>query len=153
MRGDHATAVEYYGDAIDASRAGSDEDGVAVNLHNLARSELALGRSVEGLEALRESLAIARRLGYREVIAYCLGGLAELAMIDEDPVCAATVLGASENLFAEIGASVSPDEAQVQERVVQYAVAELGEQRMEELRAKGAASSLDQLLQDVASRA
>jgi predicted ATPase/DNA-binding SARP family transcriptional activator len=153
MRGEHATAVEYYDQAIEASRGASDDDGVAVNLHNLARSELALGRPEEGLDALRESIAIARRLGYREVIAYCLGGLAELAMLEEDPARAATLLGASERLFVEIGANLSPDEALIQGKVAKYTVRELGEQRTAELRIEGAALELDELLDEVASRA
>jgi predicted ATPase/DNA-binding SARP family transcriptional activator len=153
MRGDPATAVGYYGEAIEAAREAGDEDGAAVNLHNLARSELALGRPEQGLAALRESLAIARQLGYREVIAYCLGGLAELAMIEQDAGRAAEMLGASEVLFSEIGASLGPDEAQTQERVTAYAVAELGPERAAELRSEGAALPLDELLDRVASRA
>jgi tetratricopeptide (TPR) repeat protein len=153
MRGEHSAAVEHYHQAIDASRTAADEDGVAVNLHNLARSELALGRLEQGLEALRQSIAIARRLGYREVIAYCLSGLSELAMLEEDAVRAAMLLGASEQLFSEIGAILSPDEMLVQERVTEYTIRELGERRADELRAEGADSSLDEVLDDVASRA
>jgi predicted ATPase/DNA-binding SARP family transcriptional activator len=152
MRGEHSTAVDYYGEAIDAARSASDEDGVAVNLHNLGRSEIARGRPDEGLEALRESLAIGRRLGYREVIAYCLGGFAEVAMGDEDAVRAATLLGASEQLFSEIGALPNPDEAQVQARLTAFIVEALGEEHAEELRAEGAAQTLDELLDGVASR-
>jgi predicted ATPase/DNA-binding SARP family transcriptional activator len=153
MRHDYATAVGYYEKAIELATETGDVDGAAVNFHNLARSELARGRAGEGLEALRESLAIARRIGYREVIAYCLGGLAELAMIEADPERAATMLGASDHLFAEIGAIPSPDEAQVQERVAAYVVDALGADRVAELRAAGAAAALDELLEDVASRA
>jgi len=152
MRGDHETAVRYYQEAIAVSRGAGDEDGNAVNLHNLGRSEIQLGRTDEALDALRESLAIGRRLGYREVIAYCLGGFAEIAMVEEDPARAATLLGASEGLFAEIGAIPYPDEAQTQERVTEYTVGLLGAARADELRAEGAALTLDELLEDVASR-
>ena len=134
-----------------ASRRRATTDGTAVNLHNLARSELALGRPAEGLDALRESLTIARRIGYREVIAYCLGGLAELAMIEAEPERAATMLGASDHLFVEIGAIPSPDEAQVQERVAAYVVDALGEERAVKRRGEGAATDLDELLDEVAS--
>ena len=153
MRGDAVTAVDYYEQAIDASRGVGDDDGVAVNLHNLGRSELALARSERARDALCESLAIARRLGYREVIAYCLGGFAELAMLENDAPRAATLLGASEGLFSDIGAFPSPDEAEAQERVTEYIVDALGAEHADRLRAEGAASTLDQLLDDVASRA
>jgi tetratricopeptide (TPR) repeat protein len=153
MRGEHAKAVGYYHEAIDASRAAGDEDGAAVNLHNLGRSEIALGRSDEGFEALRASLAIGRRLGYREVIAYCLGGFAELAMNEDDAAGAATLLGASENLFSEIGALPNPDEAEVQTRVVAFIVDALGEEGAAELRAQGASQTLEELLDRIASEA
>lgn len=153
MQRDYATAVGYYDEAIELSKVSGDIDGAAVNLHNLARSELALGRADAGLEALGESLAIARELGYREVIAYGLGGLAELAMIEHDPERAATMLGASEQLFREIGAVASPDEAESRERVGAYALEELGPERVAELRAVGATLDLDEVLEAVASRA
>ncbi|MFL5959048.1 MAG: BTAD domain-containing putative transcriptional regulator [Gaiellaceae bacterium] len=153
MRRDHETAVSYYREAIELARAAGDIDGAAVNLHNLARSELALGRAEAGLDALRESLAIARRLGYREVIAYCVGGLSEVATLEAEPERAATLLGASEALFSELGVAPSPDEAEAQQRIADYAVEALGSERAAGLRAEGAALSLDQLLDDVASRA
>jgi predicted ATPase/DNA-binding SARP family transcriptional activator len=153
MQHDYATAVGYYDEAIELAKTTGDIDGAAVNLHNLARSELALGRADAGLAALQESLAIARNLGYREVIAYGLGGLAELAMIEDDPERAATMLGASEQLFREIGAVTSPDEAESRQRVEAYVLEELGPERGAELRAKGAELDLDEVLEAVASRA
>ncbi|HEU5214426.1 MAG TPA: BTAD domain-containing putative transcriptional regulator [Gaiellaceae bacterium] len=153
MRGEPSTAVGYYGDAIEAARSAADEDGVAVNLHNLGRSELALGRPGPALEALHESLTIARRLRYREVIAYCLGGFAEVASLEGDPERAATLLGASEHLFSEIGAIPSPDEAAAQERVIHHIREALGTERAAELRAEGAALTLDELLERAASPA
>jgi tetratricopeptide (TPR) repeat protein len=153
MRGDYATAAGRYREAIEIAKTSGDIDGAAVNLHNLARSELAAGRAEPGLAALRESLAIARGLGYREVIAYCLGGLAEAAMLDADPRRAATMLGASDHLFREIGAMPSPDEVESRARVTAYLAEELGAERASELQAAGAAVDLDELLEDVASPA
>jgi len=114
---------------------------------------LQLGRTSAGVEALHESLAIARRLGYREVIAYVLGGFAEVAMIEDDAPQAAALLGASEQLFAEIGRVPDPDEAQVQERVSAFIVEALGEERAARLRAEGASETLEDLLDRVASGA
>jgi len=153
MRGDHATAVEHYREAIAASRAAGDDDGAAVNLHNLGRSELQLGRTSAGVDALRESLAIGRRLGYREVIAYVLGGFAEVAMIEDDAPRAAVLLGASEQLFSAIGCVPDPDEAQTQARLSAFVVDTLGEDRAAGLRAEGASETLEDLLDRVASRA
>jgi len=153
MRGDPASAVDLYAEAIALDRAANEEDALAVNLHNLGRSELQLGRTEEALEALHESLALARRLGYREVIAYLLGGFAEVAMREDDPPRAATLLGASESLFSEIGRVPDPDEAQMHEQVAAFVVDAIGPERAAELRAEGAAQTLDELLEEVASRA
>ena len=121
MRGDRATAVRYLTEAIALSREIGDDDGLAVSLHNIGRSEVALGRVDEGRASLQESLALARRLGYREVIAYCLGGFAELAVVDNDAEWAATMLGASEHLFGQIGAALDPEEAESQQKIAAYA--------------------------------
>jgi predicted ATPase/DNA-binding SARP family transcriptional activator len=153
MRADYETAVDYYREAITAHRSAGDGDGEAVNLHNLGRSELKLGHPDEGLEALRQSLVIARRLGYREVIAYCLGGFAELAMLEDDAERAATLLGASEHLFYQLGRVPDPDEAQTQARLAEFVTHALGAGRAADARAAGAALELDELLEGVASRA
>jgi tetratricopeptide (TPR) repeat protein len=153
MRGDPDTAVRYYTEAIEASRAAGDEDGSAVNLHNLGRSEFALGRLEEGRQALRESLSIGLRLGYREVIAYCIGGFAEASMLEGDAARAAVLLGTAEELFTELGAIPSPDEAQAQQRITDHVLERLGPERAAALRSEGAAMTLDELVEDVASRA
>jgi hypothetical protein len=86
------------------------------------------------------------------VIAYCVGGFAEAAMLGGDTARAAVLLGACEGLFAELGAIPSPDEAQAQQRVTDYVLGELGAERAAELRSEGAAMTLDELVKDVASR-
>jgi hypothetical protein len=95
--------------------------------------------SNDAREALAESLGLALGLGYREVIAYCLGGMAELALLVREDERAAELLGASENLFAEIGAAVDPEESVAQERIRSELYAALGRDRTDELCARGAA--------------
>ena len=145
MRGDHETAVRYYQEAIAVSRGAGDEDGNAVNLHNLGRSEIQLGRTDEALDALRESLAIGRRLGYREVIAYCLSGLSELAFAEDVHERSAQLLGAAEELFRELGVAIDTGEAETQERIRSGLYDALGEARTDELRAAGAAARAEEL--------
>src|SRR4029078_1811411 len=122
-----------------ASRAAGADEVRAVTLHTPGRSELQLGRTSAGVDALRESLAIGRRLGYREVIAYLLRGFAEVAMIEDAAPRAAVLLGASEQLFTEIGCVPDPDEAQTQARLSAFVVDTLGEGRAAGLRGGGGA--------------
>ena len=74
---------------------------------------------------------------------YCLSGLAELAMREGDAEQAIQALGASQHLFADIGAALDPDGAKTWGEVVDFASTELGAERAEELRQRGAELSLD----------
>ena len=147
MRNDPRTAVGFLSPAVELSRETGDDDSLGIALHNLARSQLALGETDDGHEALLESLGIARKLGYRELTAYCLGGLAELAMLAEDPEEAARMLGASQRLFTEVGAAIDPEETETQRKVLAWTVEKLGPDAVEELRATGADSALSELLE------
>jgi hypothetical protein len=142
MRGDPESAVGRFAESIELFRSANDQDGVAVQTHNLGRANLKLGRLDPARDALRESIEVGRRLGYREVIAYCLGGLAELAMLEDDAGWAATMLGASQHVFGEIGAALDPEEAESQQRVAAFAAEKLGPARADELRAAGATVDL-----------
>ena len=147
MRNDPKTAVGFLLPAVELSRETSDVDSLGIALHNLARSHLALGQTADGRDALLESLGIARKIGYRELTAYCLGGLAELAMLAEDPQEAARMLGASQRLFTEIGAAIDPEETETQRKVLAWTVEKLGPDAVDELRAAGADSALAELLE------
>ncbi|MBW8742065.1 MAG: tetratricopeptide repeat protein [Acidobacteria bacterium] len=151
MQDDVESAIGYLSESIELARATGDDDGLAVSVHNLARSYITLGRLDEGGASLAESYRIARRLGYREVIAYCLGGFAEIAMREERPEHAAELLGASRHLFGEIGAAIDPDESSTQEKISDYALRELGDERYDEALAAGAALSLDDVAERVGS--
>jgi tetratricopeptide (TPR) repeat protein len=138
-------AAGYFEEALHLQRLEQADDGVAISLHNLARSLIALERLDEARARLEESATIARRIGYREVMAYCFGGMAELAMADDDPERAARALGAAENLFSEIGSAMDPDEDETQRRVLSYVMERLGAERVDELRAPEARMSMDEL--------
>ena len=146
LRDDAETSSRYAAEAAELQRAISDHDGLAVSLHNLGRAQLALGLLEEARGSLTESLATARRLGYREVIAYCLSGMAELAVAELEDERAAELLGASEDLFREIGVAVESGEAETQQRILTRLYETLGLERTDELRATGAARDVDELL-------
>ena len=143
MRDDNATSARYAAESAELQRRLGDQDGLAVTLHNLGRAKLALGHVDEARDALVESLGIALKLGYREVIAYGLGGLSELALADGHHEQSAQLLGASEELFQEIGVAIEPGEAETQERIRRGLYDALGEARTEEFRAIVAARLCD----------
>jgi hypothetical protein len=133
--------------AVELSRETSDVDSLGIALHNLARSYLALGETAEGRDALLESLGIARKIGYRELTAYCLGGLAELAMLADEPQESARMLGASQRIFTEVGAAIDPEETETQRKVLAWTVEQLGADAADELRTAGADTALAELLE------
>jgi predicted ATPase/DNA-binding SARP family transcriptional activator len=149
MRDDPAAAVPYLSEAAQLSRETGDDDSLGIALHNLARSQLTLGRTSDGHEALLESMSIGRRLGYRELTAYCLGGLAQVAMLEGNPEQAARTLGASEHLFTDVGAAIDPDETETQRKVLAWAVEAIGAEAVDDLRATGASLPIDQLLESI----
>jgi hypothetical protein len=63
------------------------------------------------------------------------------------------MLGACRRLFEEITVTVDEEELEVQARIEASIVELLGADRADELQATGAATALDELLDDVASRA
>jgi predicted ATPase/DNA-binding SARP family transcriptional activator len=146
QRNDAETSARYAERAARIHRENGELDGLAVALHNLGRAQLSLGDLPEARASLVESLEFARELGYREVIAYGLSGLAELALLEQENERAAELLGAAENLFREIGAAVEHGEAEVQRRMLSELYDALGEKRTDELRVRGAAKEPAELL-------
>jgi hypothetical protein len=58
-------------------------------------------------------------------------------MLDDDAERAARVLGASEKLFAEVGAAIDPDETETQRKVLEWTIETIGATAVDELRAGG----------------
>jgi predicted ATPase len=143
FRDDAHTALRYQLEAVEIQRRLDDFDNLAITQHNVGRGHIFLGQLDEARAALSESFAVAHDLGFRQVMAYCLSGLAELWMREGDAERAIQALGASQHLFAEIGAALDPDGAKTWGEIVEFASAELGTERAEELRRQGAEVPLD----------
>jgi predicted ATPase/DNA-binding SARP family transcriptional activator len=146
QRNEAEQSARYASEAVALQRELGEVDSLAVSLHNLGRAELAQGHVDAAAAALAESLELARELGYREVIAYGFSGLAELALLEKRSERAAELLGASEDLFRELGVGIEQGEAKAQERMLTALHATLGEARTDELRARGAARPVDELV-------
>jgi predicted ATPase len=148
QRDDFETAVAYGREAIELQRRGDNRDDLAVTLCNLSRVLLALGELDEARAALRESLELATRLGYRLVLAYALGGAAEVAAQRDDPETAARLLGGSAGLFEAMGMTVPTDEVREQERTRVHVLGLLGASRFAELLAVGHSAPADALVDE-----
>lgn len=145
MRGDYDAAARYQEEAIPAQREIGDRDGLSISLHNLARTEIKRERFEHARALLGESLELAVELGYKEVIAHCLQGYAELA----EPEEAARFCGASMAIFDEIGVPLVGDEETDYLATRARLAAALGEERAAALVDEGRAEPRE----DVVSRA
>ena len=137
MNGDLEQSASFIEQAIGLQRENPDRSGLAISLHNLARTMLGLNRPDEARSLFAESATIAFELDYRELVAYCLGAAAELAFAARDSERAAHLLGASDEAFEEIGAVPQGDEAEAHARVASELEAALGAARFAQLRSEG----------------
>ncbi len=137
MNGDLAQSASFIEQAIALQQANPDRSGLAISLHNLARTKLGLNRPDEARSLFAESARIAFELDYRELVAYCLGAAAELALGSREIERAAQFLGACDEAFEEIGAVPQGDEAEAHARVAAEVEAALGAVRFAQLRSDG----------------
>jgi predicted ATPase/DNA-binding SARP family transcriptional activator len=135
MQGDLEAAVKHGFDAVALQEEAADVDGLAVTLHNLSRTTAQLGDSARSRQTLERSLRIARSLSYKEVIAYCLEGAAEVAAAAGDERLALRLLMASEATFARLGVPMQGEEAEAAEALRLRLAASLGEEELEAGRA------------------
>ncbi len=145
-RGDWATAESEGERVVLIQRETGDQEGLTITMHNLARVKLALGRLDEARQLEAEALGAAARLGYREVIAYGLGTMAELVLAGGDAELAARQIGHGDAIFAELGIARFGEEAAAWEATVAALAERLGPARLRELAGEGAASTLEQAL-------
>jgi tetratricopeptide (TPR) repeat protein len=142
MRGDYEAAARFQAEVLLPQREIGDRDGLAVSLHNFGRTEVKRGNRDHARELLGESLELGIELGYKEVIAYCLQGAAELA----EPEHAAILCGASLAILDEIGVPLGGDEETDYEKTFARLVEALGEARVEELLAEGRSAPRDEIV-------
>jgi len=144
MRGELDAAAAYDERAAKIQRERGDLDGLSVTSHNYARILAALGRLEEAKAALRESVALACSLDYREVLAYCLETEGELAFELSDFERAARLLGAAVDAFEKLEIAMAAEEADGYARVLDGLRAELGSDRVDELHASGRAAPFEE---------
>ena len=125
-------------EALVLQRELGNTEAATISLHNLGRIDLRTGRLAAAAELFRECLESALELEYRELIAYCLQDASEVAAARADPGRAARLLGAADELFAELGVIRFGDEAESSEETASALKAELGAEAFEEARAAGA---------------
>jgi tetratricopeptide (TPR) repeat protein len=145
---DAAAAVAYGERAVAIQREIEELDGLAVSLANVTRVRLALGDDDAARRDLRESIEIARRIGYQMLLGYTVGAAAELAARTGEAERAARLVGACAGAFDAIGMPLPSEEAAEHERTLAAIRPVLGVAAVDALVAEGRAAPFDEMVEE-----
>lgn len=145
-QGDYAGATDYGTRAAAVHREAGNQDGLAITLYNLARTQLLVGAIDDARKLIGECLEFAVQLGYRELIAFTLEGVAEIALADGDAERSARLLAAAEATFGEIGVPMDGEERDGFERTTAALRELIGDDRLDELAQLGRTASPDETI-------
>ncbi|MDP9372367.1 MAG: tetratricopeptide repeat protein [Chloroflexota bacterium] len=147
-QGDYERAVRLYTESLELARQ-LGEKNISKTLVTLGSLALRHGDHRRARALYAEALALCRELGDREVIAYCLEGLADVARVRGEADQAARLWGAAERLRETIGAPLSPVGRADYEHDVTAARAQLGQAAFAAAWAEGRAMPLEQVIAEV----
>ncbi len=126
VEGDPSTASGWFDEAIDLAQQRGDRRSEAFFLENRGLARLEQHGPTHARSDLIASLRTAVRLGFVEVEATDLVGLAAVAVAQGDPLGGAHLLGAADRLLEETGGRWDPVESRVRARTVADVVQVIG---------------------------
>ncbi len=109
-------AVEFLDEALVLARSADNWITECSILFNLGRASFELGETARGRGLIQDALRIADQLGYRELVAHCLLGLADIAAAGGDEERARRLLDACDHLAGMLGIQFQGDELAIHER-------------------------------------
>ena len=123
-------------------------------LYNLSQLAQAQGATNQAARLFEEGLAFSLEAGDRANIAYCLEGLADVAVARGKPEGAVRLLGAAESLFEAVGARRYRHRPgrPLHEQSVAETHTQMGKQAFEAARDEGRAMTLEQTVEYALSR-
>ncbi len=116
--GRYEQAVEFLAESLVLAQRANNWITECSILFNLGRATFELGDVARGRELIQDALRIADQLGYRELVAHCLLGLADIAAAEGDDRPARRLLGACDYLASTLGIRFQGDELAIRERAV-----------------------------------
>jgi predicted ATPase/class 3 adenylate cyclase len=131
LGGDVDRASAFLDESLALARELGNQLLVATALANKSLVALATGDAGGAAALATESLSLSQRLGDKRTMVECLHGLAGVAAVQAEPLRAALLAGAAENLHAAIKAPPSPAERAVSEPFLSIARAAVDEESFE----------------------
>ncbi|MBB3085116.1 DUF4062 domain-containing protein [Geodermatophilus sabuli] len=138
LAGVPAEAARLHGEALEAARALGDDRLTATLCDQLALDALGTGDRAAARAALTDAAGLHRRLSDLEGLAYCLDGLAALALAEGDAPQAARLAGAAAATRSRTGVAVWPPLQPLARRLEDALTAALGPDEARRHRAAGA---------------
>lgn len=115
-QGDHEGAMRFLDESLSLSRQLNIDWSVGLALEIMGLLERSRGNYQQALERFRESLQIALEQDNQQGIANCLGAIAGLATLTDQPACAASLFAAAQKAREAIGARMGGgDQAEYEE--------------------------------------
>lgn len=143
-RGEYERAVELHEESHSIhSRLGS-RWGAGISLYDLGNALHALGNLERAGEAYQEALRLMREAGDQALVAFCLEGLARVALSCGLPARTARLCGAADALRATIKAPLPPPDRPLHERTLAEACRALGEERFAQDWEQGRGMAMEQ---------
>jgi non-specific serine/threonine protein kinase len=139
LRGDMKAARGGFEAALASAVERGEREPEQVALGNLALVDVAEGNAGNARERLRRCIATNRELDNPYGIAHDMPAMAAAMRLDGDPVTAARILGAADQLLVDIDAKLEAMERDMYESVAEDLRKELGEEAYARARTEGAA--------------
>jgi len=148
LQGEYAEAIRLHEASLKPFRElGARHGGHIWAHHDLGETYLAQGDAQLAASHFAQALAVARDLGYRAGLAWCLAGMAGVAVLDEEPERATRLWGAAEALRQSIGARHAPAARATREKLIAKAREQLGDEAFDAAWAKGQAMTAEQAIE------
>ena len=141
--GENEEARQSFEQSLDMCRAHGFSRAEAEILLGLAELMRTASPS-QALEYYRESIELARTMGYLGLVADCLRGIATIALASGDAREAATLLSVFAAFYERIGAIVSPGDKEELDAAIAQAREALGNEAFEAAWTEGGALSVEQ---------
>jgi tetratricopeptide (TPR) repeat protein len=124
-------AADLYAESLAIARRRKSADSIAYVLGNAGLVEFARENFAVATELQKEALTIRRELTNPSALAKCLENFALLAAAQHQPERAIRLFAAASHERERIGTAVPPNDAEVNNRYISQARAQLGESRFE----------------------
>jgi predicted ATPase/transcriptional regulator with XRE-family HTH domain/Tfp pilus assembly protein PilF len=145
---EYERAAALYAESLATVRERGDQQSVPITLGNMGLVAFAQGDYARALELQREALTLGRQLSNKPWLARSLANFAQIAAATDEPERAARLFAAAEATRTAFGATIPPNDQELNDRSIALARGQLGEQAFAEAWRAGEAMTLEEAIGD-----